>query len=98
MARRWRLLRGLSAGFMPGSMPVAASARRNCNRRRDRRCSSGVTARTLRSLPHLGEGQGEGAAVIAAHFFLSQVPPSHLQIPILANLVLINLILGEPHL
>src|SRR6186713_1093188 len=28
MTRRWRLLRGLSAGFMPGSMPAAASARR----------------------------------------------------------------------
>src|SRR3954454_24442475 len=94
MARRWKLLRDLSAGFMPGSMPAAASARCDCNRHRDRRCSSGVTARTLRSLPHLGEGQGE----VAALFFLSQVPTSHLQIPILANLVLINLILGEPHL
>src|SRR4030088_2952793 len=33
MARRWKLLRGLRAGFMPGSTPAAASARRKKQKR-----------------------------------------------------------------
>jgi CubicO group peptidase (beta-lactamase class C family) len=55
-ARRWRLLRGLSAGFMPGSMRAAASARRDRKRRRDRPSSSGVTAAHSPTPPPCGQG------------------------------------------
>src|SRR5437667_4284612 len=37
MRRRWKLLRDLRAGFMPGWMPTAASARREKQKRGRRR-------------------------------------------------------------